>query len=547
MKSPRTHGVVLVLILLGAGTAMTLAGARSSATFDEIVLVSSGVRVLEHGGAPLAADQPPLASYLYALPVWAAGQVLPSEQARDWDYSSRWEYGRDLYFRVGNDPETVARLSRSVAILFALGLIALTFAYGRWIGGTGVGLLAAGLVAFLPDVLAHGAVAYNDVPLALAYLATVWALDVLVRRPGVRAGVLVGVLAAAAMGIKYSAVALGPVAVGLLVLEGMRRGAGRSAWMRRVAIGTLAAVAAAYLMTVIIYRGDVWLLYLEAGLRSTVLHAAEGHPAPAYLLGATRERGFWYFFPLAFLFKTPAALHLLLPVALWGLLARPGDATREPAPRGPAPWWPWFAAATRSRLRGPVVGLVVFGVFLLRTGLNVGFRYALPALPPLLLLVAAGLVRSLPLTSPRQRIAVALLLTLYVGSTLSVAPHWLGFRSEWVRMRSPGHEALIDSSVDWGQGLIELRDYMRAEGLDRVRLSYFGSALPEAYGVAYEPLPSFFPLMPSDLDGPAPDATVISVTNLHGLYFEDADPFASYRDRLPDRVLAGSLYVYHED
>jgi len=521
---------------------MTVTALRTSTTFDEIVLVSSGARVLEHGGVPLAADQPPLASYLYAVPLRMAGQKLPSEQAHDWDYTSRWEYARDLYFRVGNDPETVALLSRAVAIGVALTLITLAFAYGSWIGGSGLGLLAAFLTALLPDVLAHGAIAYNDMPLAVAYLAGLWAADVFARGPSLRKGVIVGALGAAALGIKFSAVALAPVVAVLVALEAPGRGLQRARWVKSIALGGLAAVVAAYAVTVVIYRGDFWLLYLEAGLRSTMRHAAEGHPAPAYLLGETSESGFWYFFPAVFLFKTPAALHLLLPVATWGLLAGPRGRRRGGLPPGRMPEQGRLAALLSSRLRGPAVGVLVFGVFLLRTGLNVGFRYALPALPPFLLLVAAGLVRFWTLVGTRQRMAVALLLLLYAGSTLSAAPHWLGYRSEWIRMRPAGREAVIDSSVDWGQGLVELRSYMREEGLDRVRLGYFGSALPEAYGIVYDPLPSFLPLGPSD--GGAPGATVISVTNLHGLYFEGADPFASYRDRSPDRVLAGSLYVY---
>jgi hypothetical protein len=534
---------LLALILLVAGAAMGVAAVRTSTTFDEIVLVSSGARILAHGGAPLASDQPPLASYLYALPLRAAAQILPSEVGRDWDYTSRWEYARDLYFRVGNDPATVALLSRAVAIAMALALIVVTFAYGTWMVGPAVGLLAAALTALLPDVLAHGAVAYNDVPLALTYLAGIWAADVFVRRPSLRSGTVVGVLAAAALGIKFSAIALVPAAVVLLALEAPGRRAEFARWTRSVAFGGLAAVVAAYVVTVLIYRGDFWLLYLEAGFRSTIRHAAAGHPAPAYLLGETSEHGFWYFFPMAFLFKTPAALHLLLPVALWGIVARSSGrgsgaiASGEPGGR--------VATLLSSRLRGPAVGFLIFGAFLLRTGLNVGFRYAIPALPPFILLVAAGVFRTWTLAGARQRVAVALLLLLYAGSTLSVAPHFLGYRSEWARMRPPGKEALIDSSVDWGQGLIALGDYMRKEGLDRVRLSYFGSALPEAYGVAYDPLPSFLPLAPPN-DG-ASGVTVISVTNLHGLYFEGADPFASYRERSPDRILAGSLYVYSEE
>jgi hypothetical protein len=524
---------------------MMATAVRTSTTFDEIVLVSSGARVLARGGAPLAADQPPLASYLYALPLRATGQLLPSEEARDWDYTSRWEYARDLYFRVGNDPEKVAFLSRAVAMVMALTLIVVTYAYGTWMAGPVVGLLAAGLTALLPDVLAHGAIAYNDMPLALTFLAALWAVDVFVRRPGVRSGMVVGALAAAALGVKFSAVALVPATLVLVALGVPGRGAELTQWMKSIVLGGLAAVVTAYVAPVLIYGGDFWLLYLEAGLRSTIRHAAEGHPAPAYLLGETSQRGFWYFFPAAFLFKTPAALHLLLPVAGWGLVACSPVRRPEEVPPGRPRGGGRVADLLSSRLRGPVVGFLVFGAFLLQTGLNVGFRYALPALPPVLLLVAAGLFRSWTLAGRRQRTAMALLLLLYAGSTLSVAPHFLGYRSEWARMRPPGQEAVIDSSVDWGQGLIVLGDYMREEGLDRVRLSYFGSALPEAYGIEYDPLPSFLPLGRSE-DG-ASGVTVISVTNLHGLYFDGADPFASYRERSPDRVLASSLYVYSEE
>lgn len=563
MRLSGVHGAFLGVLLVGAGAAMTTAAVRTSTTFDEIVLVSSGVRVLEHGGVPLAVDQPPLASYLYAFPVWASRPALPDENARSWDYDLRWEYARDLYFRLGNDPRRVALLGRSVAILMALGLVALAFAWGRRIAGPGAGLLAGGLTAFLPDLLAHGAVAYNDVPLALAFLAALWALDALVRRPGVGKGIVAGLLVAAALGVKYSAVALAPVAAVLLLLEAGARGWRDAPWWTGVARGGAVAVVAWYVGTVLLYRGDFWLISLEGGLRFTAGHAAAGHPAPAYLLGETRPGGFWYFFPVAFLFKTPAALHLLLPVAAWGLwrrrggLASPAEGADPRSPTGPP-----FREAVTSRLRGmaasplrgPAVGAAVFGGFLLATGLDVGFRYALPALPPLLLLVAVGLVRFLEEAGARLRLAVGLLLLLYAGSTLSVAPFWIGYVSEWGRARKPGHEALLDSSVDWGQGLLALRGFMDEEGVERVRLSYFGSALPEAYGIAYEPLPSFLPLPPPTGRGGGgrdeaerPRFTVVAATNLHGLYFEGRDPLAGYRTRRPERVLAGSLYVYREE
>ena len=89
---------------------------------------------------------------------------------------------------------------------------------------------------------------------------------------------------------------------------------------------------------------------------------------------------------------------------------------------------------------------------------------------------------------------------------------------------------------------------MQAEGVSSVGLSYFGSAPPEAYGIEYVALPSFFRLS-TDRTARAeaePRFTVISATNLVGLYLQGYDPFAEYRRRDPYRVLGHSMFVYDE-
>lgn len=102
---------------------------------------------------------------------------------------------------------------------------------------------------------------------------------------------------------------------------------------------------------------------------------------------------------------------------------------------------------------------------------------------------------------------------------------------------------MVDSNVDWGQGLLALRDFMRDEHIDAVYLGYFGSALPEGYDIRYSPLPSWSPL---PLQPPLPEKpkwAVISVTLLQGLY-ENGDPFQVLRADTPDRIIANSLFVY---
>ena len=175
----------------------------------------------------------------------------------------------------------------------------------------------------------------------------------------------------------------------------------------------------------------------------------------------------------------------------------------------------------------------MFGAFLARSSLNAGFRYALPVLP--LLAVVGAVVWARRWSNPRVRASVLALVLLQALSTLSVYPHFLAYTSLWAGGRDEGHRAVAD--LDWGQGLLE-----------RVALSYFGSAPPEAYGIEYVALPSFFRLRGgvTPEPGSAPRFTVISVTNLKGLYLQGRDPFAPYRQREPYRILGHTLAVFEE-
>ncbi|HEX9106228.1 MAG TPA: hypothetical protein VF832_03360, partial [Longimicrobiales bacterium] len=130
-----------------------------------------------------------------------------------------------------------------------------------------------------------------------------------------------------------------------------------------------------------------------------------------------------------------------------------------------------------------------------------------------------------------------------VASPLMAYPWFISYMSEYGPGRDSQYEILVDSSTDWGQGLLALRDWMRSEHVPSVYLSYFGSARPDGYGIAYLPLGSFFPLSPMQVSGPKPKWVVVSGTNLESVYFA-TDAFAQLRQSRPDLVLGGSLYLY---
>ncbi|MGH7506279.1 MAG: glycosyltransferase family 39 protein, partial [Longimicrobiales bacterium] len=382
--------------------------------------------------------------------------------------------------------------------------------------------------------LAHGGVAYNDLPLALAYLLAIWAFDAAARRPSWHTGAIAGASLALAFAIKFSAITLLPVAALILGAELIVR-RGERVWLRGAGVAILAGVIAAYIALVAVYRGDFALAEFVYGLDYTFRHVGEGHGAPGYLLGNLSVTGWWYFFPVAFLFKTPAALHLLGLLALAGGVRWLTERRKQNGVHA--------RSLLASPLRAVVIGALVFGGALVTANLVIGFRYALPLLPLLCILIAAGTAALWRTAGRSLRSLTVALVVLFAASSLSYYPFFLSYMSEYGPGRDRGDLVLLDSSLDWGQGLLELRDFMRAEGIDRIALSYFGSADPAGYGIDYLPLPSFFQLAPRPQSGPEPQWLAISATNLHGIYL-GGDPFARFRNVQPDRVLAHTLFLY---
>jgi hypothetical protein len=202
---------------------------------------------------------------------------------------------------------------------------------------------------------------------------------------------------------------------------------------------------------------------------------------------------------------------------------------------------------------------------LIVSSLNIGYRHLLPILP--LLFVYASKLASddfrFPILNSQLanrvvqfavRYGLSTILVILVGwqafSALSIYPHYLAYFNEIVGGAENGYRYLVDSSLDWGQDLPALKDYLDKEGIDQIYLSWFGPARPERYDIRYRPLPGF-PLYQGSAETyafnpyqPAPGFYAISATNLQGVMFEDHDTFAWFRDQVPLSRPGHSLFVY---
>ena len=102
-----SHGraglTVIAAAALTAAVLPHMGAGHTSATFDEIILVSGGLRGIEEQHWDMITDQSPLMMYAYGLAASSARAVRPTED-REWLFDDRWDYARELFFRLGNDP-----------------------------------------------------------------------------------------------------------------------------------------------------------------------------------------------------------------------------------------------------------------------------------------------------------------------------------------------------------------------------------------------------------------------------------------------------------
>ena len=199
-----------------------------------------------------------------------------------------------------------------------------------------------------------------------------------------------------------------------------------------------------------------------AGLEYVRWHATGPHPA--FLLGRYSDRGWWYYFPVVFFFKTPLPF-LALAIAGIALMLR--------------------------RREGIALAPVLMFVPSMLITLNIGVRHILPVYPLLCIAAAAYVAQALSLRAPaesrRHVIVVAILLLWYGAGTSLAHPDYLAWFNE-LAGRHPERIA-VDSNLDWGQDLLRVREAMKERGIDRLAFAYFGSIDPHRLGIAADDLP----------------------------------------------------------
>ncbi len=528
----RTSWLPALLLALFAAQSLWFIKTQSL-TYDEPAHIIAGVEAWQQGRFEHWNDHPPLGRLWLTLPLAFRQNQFAWQQLN--------AGFRVVGMRPG--PESVAWHTRPMNTLLGIALgLALWFATRR-LFSVGAANVALALFAFTPSLIANFSVATTDGIGALfiflaAFQLVRWRSDP-TRRQMMWMGLALGGLLLS----KFYAPPLALLAVVLILV--LKPGDGIASprrWNWQPAMAAL-AIALAVLWAGYFFHfsrlkiGDgkvvasfpnrpvkTWAtksgLHLTAmvpageffeGLREVALSNRRGRPA--WFLGQVYPRGgIALYYPVAIALKWPTIFLLMFFLSLI-LGVRKG--CRAP-----------------SELLILCLFAAVFLAFALRSRYDIGERHLLP-LYPFALLVAGGIWERA--RGHRTAMAmVVLALCLNAADALRYAPDYLSYFNVLVKPAN-SWRLLTDSSLDWGQGLLALRDYQHKYPGRELHLAYFGSVDPALYGIRAAAL----------APGEQVNGTVVAgATCLSGQLLEGPENYQWLWTLQPQKLLDHSLLVF---
>ena len=480
------------------------ASVQKSNTFDEMAHIAGGYSYLHTGDYRLHPENGVLPQKFATLPLLFADVHFPSLDDDSWRHVNIWRFGFRFLFLSDNDVDRMLLSGRAMIALFGVALGLIVFLWSRQLFGVPGAFLSLLLFVFCPTMLAHGSFVTSDMASGLFLTLSVWSVWNLLNDFQARRAILAAAAIAALMLSKATWVLLVPI-IPLLVLARLFRSRVFSGEKEEAVINWKRGISSAAGMAIIVYI-LIWSFYSfrysafssGPGQFMFTWEQAENHPGKpvvefirqhhllpeawtfgfsqviaatshqnrlAFLNGEYSVMGWWYFFPYAFLIKTPIPLFLILGLALI-LWSRKSEKTRGFYET--APLW---------------ILLLVYWIFAIRSEFNLGHRYILPIYPAVYIL-AGGAALAFKGKSRIGKIVLAIFLGWFCVESIFIRPHYLAYFNELSGGPGNGYRHLVDSSLDWGQDLPGLRDWLEShKDQSPIYLSYFGTSSPEYYGI----------------------------------------------------------------
>lgn len=500
-------------------------------------------------------DMPPAIKIAGGWVSHLTGLSLPPRSDSIWKDNHEWQVALRLVERMRADEiRRTFFLSRLPMIVFPLGCVVVIWWWTRQIFGVPAALASATLFALSPTVLAHGMLFKNDLAASLGLLLMCYTAWRYASMPGGRTLVQFAFAVGFALLTKLSMLA--PAALAPLFLVGVawRKQLGWKTCLRNLAV----LFGIVYVLILLVWPGRITVLpraewaairdmqlpwhfsAIIATLRYLPLPRMFWHGVAAvaqsdaggvgvYMLGQVYPQGHPLYFLVAWAVKIPVATQLvvLAGIAYW-------------AHR-------WF----RNRTATDVFWLLPAALYVAlasTSSLQLGIRLVLPAIVCSWMSASRGL--EWLISRKWGHFALAVLLAWQGTRTAIRYPEYIPYFNLWAGGAENGMRYLSDSNLDWGQGLHALREYLDENGVTKVNVFYFGN--DNAWQQLREDRLEMkaAPWLPEYVKGPIyepePGLYAVSATFLTGQLFNEGyrDYFLRFRERKPQAIVGGSIYIY---
>ncbi len=444
------YKIIVILLLVAFSAQVIYAILTYSPTYDEMKHVNAAYKYLRTGNYDIDVEHPPLIA-LNGLPALAGNFSLPDNMMHD------------VY---GDEFEQLLVYSRLITLFYGLLLGIFVFLWAKDLFGISGGLLALFLYSFEPNMIAFSSLVATDLLGTCFIFIAMYFFFRFITRTSFLNATLSGIFLGVSIVAKFTAVYmfLLVLIVGLICSWKKTERLKYLGLLALIFVFALFVINGAYLFkgTFDPYsRADVhnfkFLNSLRAhpavkdipvplpekfivGINYVKWHTSK-HFAPAFLMGKYAEHGFWYYFFVAILIKTPIPLLLLFLLCVMLLFT---------------------SILSGKQKRGalflliPVLLLLVLVSFF--NNLNIGLRHILPIYPFLIVLASASILFFK--NNQNRQVVLCILLIWYVVSAVFVAPDYLSYFNELIGGSKYGYRYLIDSNIDWGQGAKAVKEYM---------------------------------------------------------------------------------------
>lgn len=455
------RGKLIALLLLLLMFILEISSAATeSQIIDEGVHLTAGYSYLVNHQIVLNPEHPPLIKLIAAIFISPLHAVFPWHDLTD---ANQWDIAGKFFYDLGNQADFMLFLGRLPIMFCSLLLGWLVFKWAKKISGVKAGLFALLLFVFDSNILAHSRYITTDIAVSLGFLATLYFFCQYAEKPKIHNLFILLLIFALAQITKFSALLLWPIIIVASYFSKLN--------IKHKLHLLLGLILVTFWMIFIFYYGEISQYY--AGIQALADHEKGGHYT--FLMGLYNVHGFWYYFIIAFLVKTPLTTILLLllsvPVFIYHHL--------------------------RDRLKKLALDqylIIIFPIFYFVVSMvnriNIGIRHLMPIYPFLFIFIAT--VIFCPLFKNKIiKIISVILLGFFIIESIITYPNYLGYFSLLIGGSKNGHEYLLDSNLDWGQDLVKLKNYLTEHNItEPLYLNYFGKASPEYYQIHYLPLNS---------------------------------------------------------